>query len=111
MTTQRPKAAPQHHQSRTAIDRFATCFAALEAFVEREGHAVVPGGHIEEGVKLGPWVQSRRVSYNRGRISAERAAALEALPGWRWSLRAAAEAENLAALDRFVTEHGHAEVP
>ncbi len=67
-------------------------FALLKRFAEREGHARVPAGHLEEGVPLGRWVAYLRAA-NRGAIvGAKRPAKderrrLEALPGWSWAAR------------------------
>jgi hypothetical protein len=84
-------------------------YAALERFVDPEGHARVPQKHVENGVKLGSWVAEQRA--NEGKLSKERRARLEALPGWSWSAVADALAGNLAALHAFVDREGHARVP
>jgi hypothetical protein len=34
---------------------------------------------------LGRWVSSRRGDFKYGKLSAERIAALEAIPGWVWA--------------------------
>jgi hypothetical protein len=68
---------------------FQEGLGALGQFVEREGHARVPAIHVElfQGaeLKLGPWVSSRRTEFRAGGLSAERIAALEAVPGWDWN--------------------------
>jgi hypothetical protein len=53
----------------------------LALFVAREGHARVHQKHIENGVRLGAWVNSLR--NKRGRLSPERIARLERL-GFIW---------------------------
>uniref|UniRef100_UPI0015C42E1C helicase associated domain-containing protein n=1 Tax=Mycobacterium avium TaxID=1764 RepID=UPI0015C42E1C len=40
-----------------------------------------------DGIKLGQWARDQRRKYRQGRVSAERVARLEALPGWAWSDR------------------------
>ena len=55
-------------------------YALLKKFVAREGHARVPDGHVEDGVRLGSWVREQRAG--RTNLSAERKVMLEALPGW-----------------------------
>lgn len=72
--------------------QFATGLARLRRFVKRHGHALVPARHVEHGFPLGAWVNNRRRQYRRGELAAERVRALEALRGWRWRLRLAAEA-------------------
>ncbi|GAN80410.1 helicase associated domain-containing protein [Acidocella aminolytica] len=84
----------------------------LLVFVEREGHANVPSKHVEpDGFRLGTWVATRRDEYRRGRLSQDRIAALEAVPGWCWNVHDARWERGLAALRRFVEREGHAQVP
>ena len=91
-------------------------FAALQRFVEREGHARVPYAYTgEEAYLLGVWVSKQRASYREGTLDPEYCARLMALPGWVWELGEAAwEAaweEGFAYLDRFVTREDHSLVP
>ncbi len=60
-------------------------YTQLLRFVEREGHAMVPCNHIENIYKLGKWVD-RQLS-DKNRLSEEKKAALERLPGWVWRVR------------------------
>ena len=92
-------------------DRWKSALAALHQFVKREGHALVPAEHIEGGVALGRWVIRQRARYAAGRLEAERAAMLEALPGWVWNTQENKWNRGLAALHHFVTREGHALVP
>ena len=56
---------------------------SARAFSEANGHLRVPGRYItEDGFPLGSWIYSRRAEHRRGALSEERAAELEALPGW-----------------------------
>jgi len=84
------------------------CYGLLEAYVAREGHALVPQAHQEEGVRLGAWVLTQRVLNSGGRLSIDRLAALESLPGWCWDARQAAWDEGFARLEAFVAREGHA---
>ena len=60
-------------------------FGLLERFAAQEGHARVPkSDHPQYGSRLGGWVQRQRSAHRRGRLTEERAARLEALPGWTW---------------------------
>ncbi len=63
-------------------------YAALMGFARREGHARVVSTHQEGGLKLGSWVGAQRVAYRRGKLRADRKAALEAVPGWLWDVEA-----------------------
>ncbi len=58
-----------------------------ERFVEREGHARVPAEHMQDGFRLGQWVDVQRRTYKGGKLPARRRRALEALDGWVWSRR------------------------
>ena len=58
-------------------------FFALEKYVSREGHVLVPSFYIEEGFKLGQWVKRRQ--NGKERLSTERISRLEALPAWVWA--------------------------
>ncbi len=82
----------------------------LQAFVAREGHARVPSDHVEDGINLGRWVVTQRQFKSKDRLSDDRRAQLEALPGWSWDSRADKWAENLTALDNFAKREGHANV-
>jgi hypothetical protein len=72
--------------------RWEEGFNALQRFVEREGHAGVPqprppNQFVEDGYNLGKWVGHQRAFHRRGELSSDRAARLEAQPGWVWSAR------------------------
>ena len=84
---------PDHNRHGTEFERaakwmFELNLAALQQFVDRNGHARVPQNHRElfEGseVGLGTWVVIKRTQYRAGSLLPSRAAALEALPGWDW---------------------------
>jgi superfamily II DNA or RNA helicase len=83
----------------------------LLKFVEREGHARVPHGHLEHEYRLGSWVIKQRQFYRAGKLDARREALLVALPGWVWSVQEAAWEEGFAHLLTFLRREGHARVP
>jgi superfamily II DNA or RNA helicase len=65
-------------------------FSRLQRFTERVGDARVPTSYEGgDGYRLGTWVKEQRRMYRQGRLSAEREARLEALPGWTWGGTAA----------------------
>ena len=76
----------------------------------REGHARVPASKKWDGLRLGPWVSRRRSEGNAARLTPERVATLEAIPGWTWDPHADAWETGLAALRAFVAREGHARV-
>jgi hypothetical protein len=58
--------------------------AALEKFVRSHGHARMPAKYVaEKGFRLGNWCDNRRQERKRGKLTAERIAALDAL-GFVW---------------------------
>ncbi|MGD8202421.1 Helicase associated domain protein [Ornithinimicrobium sp. W1679] len=64
-------------------------YERLTQYVEREGHALVPAAHREatDDYGLGYFVRKQRAIFRLGSLPADRKAALEAVPGWRWRLR------------------------
>jgi excisionase family DNA binding protein len=80
----------------------------LEAYVDREGHALVPKGHIEDEFALGQWVAKRRLAYQQGRSDPERSSRLEKLPGWSWTPQDDRWQRAYEQLLRFVEREGHA---
>lgn len=89
---------------------------ALRSYVNVYGSACVPQGYVAaDGFALGTWVHGRRQDYKKGVLSDERAAQLQSMPGWRWTLqhetRAASFNDGMTALLSFVAEYHHARVP
>lgn len=81
----------------------------LRQFHRREGHALVPQGHVEGGVKLGTWVLEQRNT--EARISDVRRALLESIPDWSWDPHSDSWERGYAALVSFAELTGHAKVP
>ena len=86
-------------------------FSHLERFATREGHTRVPASCVEDGYRLGQWVKTQRVTYRAGRLSGERAARLEALPGWNWDPFDTDWENGFSHLEWFATREGHTRVP
>ena len=67
-------------------------YAALQRHADREGHALPPLDHQEEGLSLGQRVGQQRRTYGtmaesrtfRSSQTQERVRRLEALAGWSW---------------------------
>jgi len=77
-------------------------------FADREGHALVPARHREDGRALGSWVSSQR--RERAGMTADRRRLLEAVPGWAW--RASMTWEDwMGLVEVFAGREGHARVP
>jgi DNA-binding NarL/FixJ family response regulator len=68
--------------------RFNIYTKAIQQFISREGHARVPAIHVEivdgKEVRVGAWVGYIRQRAKKGILSAEKRAALDAIPGWQW---------------------------
>jgi hypothetical protein len=88
---------------------FETGFAALLRFAEKEGHAFVPRGYVDDGIDLGVWISNRRS--RKGRLSPDQISRLNSLPLWTWNANDEAWEVMYAVLGRFVGRTGHARVP
>lgn len=88
-------------------------YAALHRYAVREGHPRVPKTHVEDGVALGRWVRRQRENYSAGSLATERAALLEAVPGWTWAPERGPRRWQTAyaALQHYAEREGHAQVP
>lgn len=93
------------------VARWHAHYDALALYVDRKGHARVPGGHREGDLKLGTWVIAQRQGRRSGTLTAERAALLAALPGWTWDMREAAWTAGFEALRQYQLRTGHGDVP
>jgi len=96
----------------SAADRaWAEGLLALDVFIAREGHSVIPLGHLEGDAALGLWASSCRRDFNAGRLTDARAAELLSRPLWVWSVFGDSFARSLGALDLFIARAGHSAVP
>ena len=91
-------------------EAWGAALAALELFVLL--HGTMPTfSQCVLGYPVGTWVRTQRADFRAGRLSAERVAILEAVPGWVWNARDATWAAALQQLIEFRDEHGHLDVP
>jgi superfamily II DNA or RNA helicase len=81
---------------------------ALQSFHRREGHCRVPRGHRERDYPLGNWAHSKR--QDKETLTPERRERLDAL-GFVWDPLEVAWEDQFAALNQFLAEHGHCNVP
>ena len=66
-------------------DQWLTGLAAVRCYAAANGHANVPTRYVSpRGHKTGSWVYSRRRDYIAGRLTPDRIAELESIPGWVW---------------------------
>lgn len=91
-------------------DLWQWSIATLRDFVRREGHALVPSNHHENGLNLGSWINGVRTRHNRGQLHSDRVKELESIPGWTWNQRDAQWETNFRILERYVKKHGSAAV-
>lgn len=87
-------------------DEWELRYRLLHQFVDREGHALVPQSHEEDGVALGKWVNNQRRFRREGRLSESRQLRLESVRGWEWNVTGATWDDHFDALKRHVAE-GH----
>jgi len=81
-------------------------FAALRDFHAEHGHVTVPGDHVTaNGVNLGSWTDTVRVTHRQGRLAPDRVEALTEL-GFDFLPRAVEWAAGLRAATAFHAEHG-----
>jgi hypothetical protein len=95
----------------TRADLWEEGFLHLCRFAEREVHTRVPALHVEDGYRLGQWVNGQRTHYKNGRLDRVRVDRVEALPGWTWDVPAAKWEEGFSHLCRFAEREGHTHVP
>jgi helicase associated protein len=69
--------------------RWEQAFALLAEYAAAGGTArvKVSGRDPTDGFALGQWAANQRGSFARGKMPRDRAARLEALPGWVWDAR------------------------
>ena len=79
-------------------------FATLVAYKNREGHTYVPQKHIENGIKLGQWVQVRR--QRKDKINEDQISRLDSI-GFIWDPHAEAWEAGFSALVSFYKREGH----
>jgi len=56
----------------------------LKSYISKTGYSSVPVGHVEEGFKIGLWATHQRLLLSRDRLTDDRKAILNSLPGWDW---------------------------
>ena len=84
----------------------------LRLYCEEVGDADVPQSFsTDDGYHLGSWVSTQRAFMREGKLSGERATALEELPGWVWDPKEALWWERYVLVEKFAEKEGHARVP
>jgi superfamily II DNA or RNA helicase len=83
-------------------------FKSLTLYHKREGSALVPLRHLENGFNLGIWVSSQRKE--KGKLSVEKINRLNSL-GFVWDPIGDAWEQNFESLKAFQNREGHCRVP
>ncbi|MGN7779031.1 Helicase associated domain protein [Mycolicibacterium sp. 22603] len=86
-------------------------FRRLLQYVDRHGHARVPRSWIQDGYRLGVWINVQRNNYSSGKLDIDRQGQLQTLPGWTWDARTERWNEGLRQLLDYVDSYGDARVP
>jgi DNA invertase Pin-like site-specific DNA recombinase len=78
--------------SSTYQSRFEQHIEALRQYVAEHGTCDVPHSYVHSkgggtSIALGRWVAYVRGRFRSGRVPQDRAAALQAIPGWTWEAR------------------------
>jgi hypothetical protein len=88
--------------------RWDEWYGCIKRYKEREGHCRVPFAHIENGLRLGFWVNVQRTNGNL--LSADRRRRLDEL-GFVWNLLDAVLEEGFSSLKSYKHREGHCLVP
>ena len=91
-------------------DQWERNFAMLEGYKKREGHSNAPISYEEDGVNLGVWLKTQRMSMKRGKLDESYQRRLEEL-GISWDPLADQWERNFALLEQFKDREGHCNVP
>jgi hypothetical protein len=90
-------------------DQWNEGFDYLNKYIEKYGHARVPGNLKYRDFKLGSWVSVQRTVKNK--ISPEKIQSLEMLPQWSWDAIEDKWNDGFEYLNKYIEEFGHARVP
>jgi G:T-mismatch repair DNA endonuclease (very short patch repair protein) len=82
-------------------DHLESMFSAFATFVAREGHVRIPLNHVEDGVKLGAWLNGVRARHRRGELESELVERLAAVEGFTLEPREDGLTENVDLVVRF----------
>jgi superfamily II DNA or RNA helicase len=92
-------------------DQWERALSSFKEYVDREGNARIPRGHLESGINLRTWVMSQRTEHRKGQLSPDRVQRLEAEPSWSWDAREDRWENMFSLLVGFVNREGTAQVP
>jgi superfamily II DNA or RNA helicase len=88
--------------------RWDESLAALNCFIKREGHTLVPRGHVEKGIRLGTWTTNQRSQ--KSAMDPVRLRQLNDID-FSWDANAESWKQYLETFMKFIKREGHANVP
>jgi hypothetical protein len=91
-----------------SMERWDIGLAALRDYIATHGTASPPQHAMQNGFPVGEWVHARRRQHLQRSLTADRVAALEALPGWQWNVFTSRWEAGYGHLKRFADVFGHA---
>ena len=89
-------------------NRWDEAFAALKCFKKREGHTLVPSGHVENGIRLSSWTKNQRTQ--RANMDPARLRQLNEI-GFIWDANDESWKQYLGLFRKFIKREGHSNVP
>lgn len=97
---------------RNTTDDWFEKYGFLQSYVEEFGNADVPQDYEnEQGVKLGSWIGTQRITKSRGQLPTDRQKLLESQPGWVWNKLLQMRLNAKKELREYVQEFGTTKVP
>lgn len=108
---ERLSALPGWTWTDTADERWELGLRAVRSYAVTHGTADVSADAEVDGFRVGQWVARCREDHRAGSLSSIRIAALEDLPGWRWSASVERWERGVSALRAYIRLYGHASPP
>jgi superfamily II DNA or RNA helicase len=90
----------------TLESQFANGLEKTQAYAQEYGTANVPSRNIYDNFALGRWIAGLRQDYKKEKLSPEKIAAFEALPGWTWNTRESRFSRGLEKARDYVQKYG-----
>ena len=87
-------------------------FSCLQEYVKNEGNTLVPVNHLlNNGKKLGHWVNDQRKRYQKGKLTQMRKELLESVPEWTWDAVRYKWENMYRELEKYAKKNGNCSVP